>query len=127
MDDLSVFLPYIVPTVVERLGQSEMVEPCEELRLYLVEMLSSVTKICQGKIGVYIDDMIKILQRTLIDPFHDVRKVSESFKIVENWCKLKWKIGTQYLMIATSTKWVTVPLKESDNPLCIVCLWFQKQ
>ena len=74
--DLWSFLPYIIPTVVQRLGQPEIVESCEELRLYLVELLCSVTEICGEKIGVYIDDMVKILQRTLVDPFHDVRKVS---------------------------------------------------
>lgn len=74
--DLWSFLPYIIPTVVQRLGQPEIVESCEELRLYLVELLCSVTEICGEKIGVYIDDMVKILQRTLVDPFHDVRKES---------------------------------------------------
>ena len=74
--DLWSFLPYIIPTVVQRLGQPEIAESCEELRLYLVELLCSVTEICGEKIGVYIDDMVKILQRTLVDPFHDVRKVS---------------------------------------------------
>ena len=76
--DLSQFLPYLIPTVVQRLGQPEIVESCEELRLYIVEMLCSVVEICRKKVGVYIDDMIKILQRTLVDPFHDVRKVSHS-------------------------------------------------
>lgn len=74
--DLSQFLPYIIPTVVQRLGQPEIVESCEELRLYIVEMLCSVVEICCEKVGVYIDDMIKVLQRTLVDPFHDVRKES---------------------------------------------------
>ena len=73
--DLSQFLPYIIPTIVQRLGQPELVEPCEELRLYTVELLYSVAEICGEKLGVYIDDLIKILQRTLVDPFHDVRKV----------------------------------------------------
>lgn len=73
--DLSQFLPYIIPTIVQRLGQPELVEPCEELRLYTVELLYSITEICGEKLGVYMDDLIKILQRTLVDPFHDVRKV----------------------------------------------------
>lgn len=79
MTELWQFLPYIIPTVDQRLGQPELVEPCEELRLYVVEMLCSVTEICGEKLGVYMDDMIKILQRTLVDPFHDVRKVREMF------------------------------------------------
>ncbi|XP_074630792.1 dynein axonemal assembly factor 5-like [Acropora palmata] len=77
--DLSQFLPYIIPTIVQRLGQPELVEPCEELRLYTVELLYSVAEICGEKLGVYIDDLIKILQRTLVDPFHDVRKESCRF------------------------------------------------
>ena len=79
--DLSQFLPYIIPTVVQRLGQPEIVESCEELRLYIVEMLCSVVEICSENVGVYIDDMIKILQRTLVDPFHDVRKVSQKKRL----------------------------------------------
>lgn len=74
--DLSTFLPYIIPTVTQRLGQAEMVEPCEELRLCLVEMLCSIVEICQNSMETYIDDMVKILQRTFLDPFHEVRKVS---------------------------------------------------
>ncbi|CAH3109869.1 unnamed protein product [Porites lobata] len=74
--DMSQFLPYVIPAVVQRLGQPELVEPCEEIRLSTVEMLLSVIEICGEKVGVYIDDLIKILQRTLVDPFHDVRKES---------------------------------------------------
>ncbi|XP_031556171.1 dynein assembly factor 5, axonemal-like [Actinia tenebrosa] len=78
--DVSVFLPYIIPTISQRLGQPEIVENCEELRLALVKLLTTVTKLCQNKMAVYIDDMIKIFQRTNLDPFHEVRK--ESFKCI---------------------------------------------
>ena len=80
--DMSQFLPYIIPTVVQRLGQPELVEPCEEIRLSTVEMLLSVIEICGVKVGVYIDDLIKILQRTLVDPFHDVRKVRKIWDLI---------------------------------------------
>ena len=80
--DMSQFLPYIIPTVVQRLGQPELVEPCEEIRLSMVQMLLSVIEICGEKVGIYIDDLIKILQRTLVDPFHDVRKVRNIWHLI---------------------------------------------
>ena len=80
--DMSQFLPYVIPAVVQRLGQPELVEPCEEIRLSTVEMLLSVIEICGEKVGVYIDDLIKILQRTLVDPFHDVRKVRKIWDLI---------------------------------------------
>ncbi|KAK3735234.1 hypothetical protein QZH41_008428, partial [Actinostola sp. cb2023] len=78
--DMTVFLPYIIPTITQRLGQPEIVETSEELRLVLMENLLSVIELSQSKMSVYIDDMIKILQRTNVDPFHEVRK--ESFRCI---------------------------------------------
>lgn len=70
------YLPYIVPVIVQRLGQPEITEPSEELRLLLVEFLNEILE-CSGKnIAVYLDDMIRILQRVIIDPYPDVKKVA---------------------------------------------------
>ena len=70
------YLPYVIPVLVQRLGQPEVTEPSEELRLILVEFLKEILE-CSGKnIGVYLDDMIKILQRTIIDPYPDVKKMA---------------------------------------------------
>jgi len=78
---MTVFLPYIIPTITQRLGQPEIVETSEELRLVLMESLLSVIELSQSKMSVYIDDMIKILQRTNVDPFHEVRKVSYNYHL----------------------------------------------
>lgn len=69
-------LPYIMPVLVQRLGQQEIVEPSEELRLLLVEFCSSIVEFSGKNLNVYLDDFIKILQRTIIDPFPDVKKES---------------------------------------------------
>lgn len=69
-------LPYIMPILVQRLGQQEIVETSEELRLLLVEFASDIVEFSGKNIHVYLDDFIKILQRTIIDPFPDVRKES---------------------------------------------------
>ena len=69
------FLPYIIPTLVQRLGNQEIVEPTEEIRLLHIESLSSLVDICKEHLNLYIEDLIRILERTLVDPFADVKKV----------------------------------------------------
>lgn len=73
---MGVFLPYVIPTFVQRLGQQEVVETCEELRLSMMELLTGLVSMCEEKMNVFIDDLVKILQRTIADPFHHVKKVN---------------------------------------------------
>ncbi|XP_060561943.1 dynein axonemal assembly factor 5-like [Ruditapes philippinarum] len=70
------YLPYVIPVLVQRLGQPEITEPSEELRLILVEFLKEILERSEKNIAIYVDDMIKILQRTIIDPFADVKKLA---------------------------------------------------
>ncbi|XP_033630139.1 dynein assembly factor 5, axonemal-like [Asterias rubens] len=69
-------LPYLMPTVVQRLGNQEIVESSEELRLSLVCLLVKITNITKKKLGPYLDDLVNVLQRTIVDPFPDVRRES---------------------------------------------------
>ena len=69
-------LSYVFPVLVQRLGQQEITEPSEELRLQLVELFSLLVDKAGQKLPAYLDDSIKILQRTLVDPFPDVKKES---------------------------------------------------
>ncbi|XP_030068430.1 dynein axonemal assembly factor 5 [Microcaecilia unicolor] len=69
-------LPYLVPALAQRLGSSEIVESSEELRLALLQLLTLTLEVCGGKLAPYLDEMVKILQRTLLDPFPDVKKES---------------------------------------------------
>ncbi|KAI8494919.1 HEAT repeat-containing protein 2 [Branchiostoma belcheri] len=69
-------LPYILPTLVQRLGQKDITEPSEELRLMLVETLARIVDLTGQELAVYLDDLVKILQRTIVDPFPDVKKAS---------------------------------------------------
>lgn len=72
--DVDAVLPYMVPNLVQRLGQQEVIEPSEELRLQLSELTTSLVQLAKKKNALYLDDCIKILQRTLVDPFYEVRK-----------------------------------------------------
>nr|XP_039265298.1 dynein assembly factor 5, axonemal-like [Styela clava] len=70
-------LGYILPCLVQRLGQEEIVEPSEELRLLLVENLLGLTiELCGKKTAGFLDELIQILKRTIIDPYGEVVKAS---------------------------------------------------
>ncbi|XP_041363360.1 dynein assembly factor 5, axonemal-like [Gigantopelta aegis] len=69
-------LPYIIPVLCQRLGQQEIVETSEEVRLSSVNLLYQIMEFSGKKLAVYLDDIIRILQRTLIDPYPEVKKQS---------------------------------------------------
>ncbi|KAM9305509.1 dynein axonemal assembly factor 5 [Gastrophryne carolinensis] len=69
-------LPYLMPALTQRLGGTEIAEPAEELRLAMAELLSLLVEVCGHKLAPYLDEMVRILQRTIQDPFPDVKKES---------------------------------------------------
>ncbi|KAL4658134.1 dynein assembly factor 5, axonemal [Arapaima gigas] len=69
-------LPYFMPTFSQRLAGSELLEPSEELRLAMVQALSLSVEVCGARLAPYLDHMMRILQRTIVDPFPEVKKES---------------------------------------------------
>uniref|UniRef100_A0AAQ4RHT9 Dynein axonemal assembly factor 5 n=1 Tax=Gasterosteus aculeatus aculeatus TaxID=481459 RepID=A0AAQ4RHT9_GASAC len=69
-------LPYLMPCLAHRLGEKELLEPAEELRLAAVEMLTLAVEVCGKHLAPYLTEMMHILQRTVVDPFPDVRRES---------------------------------------------------
>ena len=70
-------LPYVIPTLVQRLGQKQIVEPSEELRLQLLDdVLLPLVDFSGKKISSYLDELIQILQKTIVDPYAEVKKSS---------------------------------------------------
>ena len=53
-------LQHVVPTLVQRLGQPDIVEPSEELRLKLVELLILLVDLTTTKTAPYLDDCVRI-------------------------------------------------------------------
>ena len=53
----------------------EITEPSEEIRLNLVTLLTSIVSISATGIAPYLNDLITILQRTIVDPYPEVKKV----------------------------------------------------
>ncbi|XP_043567281.1 dynein axonemal assembly factor 5-like isoform X2 [Chiloscyllium plagiosum] len=69
-------LPQLIPALVQRLGQQEITEPAEELRLTLLELLVLTVEVCGRQLAPFLEDMVRILQRTIVDPFPEVKKKS---------------------------------------------------
>ncbi|XP_041633906.1 dynein assembly factor 5, axonemal-like [Cheilinus undulatus] len=69
-------LSYFMPCLAQRLGEKDILEPAEELRLSAMEMLSLTLEVCGKHLAPYLNDVINILQRTIVDPFPDVKKES---------------------------------------------------
>ncbi|XP_040918833.1 dynein assembly factor 5, axonemal-like [Toxotes jaculatrix] len=79
-------LPYLMPCLAQRLGEKEILEPAEELRLLAVEMLSLTMEVCGKHLAPYLNEMINILQRTIVDPFPDVKRESCSCTVKFSKC-----------------------------------------
>ncbi|XP_070704326.1 dynein axonemal assembly factor 5-like [Pempheris klunzingeri] len=78
-------LPYLMPCLAQRLGEKDIVEPAEELRLSAVEMLTLTVEVCGRHLAPYLTEVINILQRTIVDPFPDVKR--ESCKCTVNFAQ----------------------------------------
>ncbi|XP_013865552.1 dynein assembly factor 5, axonemal [Austrofundulus limnaeus] len=78
-------LPYLIPCLAQRFGEKDILEPAEELRLLAVEMLTLTVEVCGTHLAPYVNEIINILQRTIVDPFPDVKR--ESCKCTVNFAK----------------------------------------
>lgn len=65
-----------MPVMVSRLGTENITEPSEELRLSLICLLRSILQTNSAGMGPYVNDVMLILQHTIVDPYPEVKKVS---------------------------------------------------
>jgi dynein assembly factor 5 len=73
--DPCVLLSVIVPALHARLATPVIVETSEEIRLLLLVRTTELVGMCEDKSSPYIQELSEIVQRTLHDPFPDVKKV----------------------------------------------------
>eukprot|EP00035_Acanthoeca_spectabilis_P038872 m.57037 g.57037 ORF g.57037 m.57037 type:complete len:852 (+) comp9334_c0_seq1:395-2950(+) len=69
-------LPYLVPAIESRMGQIEIEEPSEEVRLLQLNLCMVVITKAEQNAGAYLDDLVRILCRTVVDPYPEVIKMS---------------------------------------------------
>lgn len=76
---------YIIPIMSRRLGVQEQIEPSEEVRLKCVSLLRTIILKYKDLLAPYIPDITRILTRTVIDSYPNVKK--ESCKCVSDYAK----------------------------------------
>lgn len=64
--------------LVSRLGSEDITEPSEELRLHLLHLLSRVVQLSSVEMAPYLNDIVLILQRTIVDPYPELKKVGSA-------------------------------------------------
>ncbi|XP_041504279.1 dynein assembly factor 5, axonemal isoform X2 [Microtus oregoni] len=73
-------LPRLVPALTARLARPEPArlppEPCEELRLALVQLLRLAVDLGGAALSPHLDDAVRALRGALLDPFAAVRRES---------------------------------------------------
>uniref|UniRef100_T1JE66 ABC transporter domain-containing protein n=1 Tax=Strigamia maritima TaxID=126957 RepID=T1JE66_STRMM len=73
-DQCKEIVPFLIPTIVQRLGQHDITEPAEEIRLMLMQLLIRVVDKMGKEIAPYLNDLIKILRVAIIDPYPEIKK-----------------------------------------------------
>ncbi|XP_006167960.2 dynein assembly factor 5, axonemal [Tupaia chinensis] len=74
-------LPHLIPALAARLAGPEPArrpppEVCEEVRLALVQLLGLAVDLGGTALAPYLDDAVRVLRSTLLDPFAAVRRES---------------------------------------------------
>lgn len=79
LDQEEDYFTYVMPALLQRLGGQEIFEPSEEVRLLEVSLLHSIiNKYNPALLPSYLNDIIQILVKTLVDPYPKIK--SESCK-----------------------------------------------
>ncbi|XP_067005743.2 dynein axonemal assembly factor 5 [Anabrus simplex] len=75
-DDVQ-YLTYIIPVLLQRLGCDEIQEKSEEIRLSLMEFIHfMLRKFKPSDLACYVNDLLQIFTRTIVDPFPKVKTAS---------------------------------------------------
>jgi len=54
------YLPYLIPVLVLRLAQKDIVETSEEVRAALMQQLEEIIELAKADLGVYIDEVVQV-------------------------------------------------------------------
>jgi dynein assembly factor 5 len=77
LDQEGDYFTYLMPALLQRLGGQEIAEPSEEVRLLEVSLLHCViNKYNPTLLPSYLNDIIQILVKTLMDPYPKIKRES---------------------------------------------------
>lgn len=115
-------LPYLLPCLAHRFGEKEILEPAEELRLLAVEMLTLMVEVCGTHLAPYLNEIMSILQRTIVDPFPDVKRESCKCTVIFAKCVPGWWTFCCCCLVCnhgvSSTRAAAFPVLRSCNARC---------
>eukprot|EP00730_Choanoeca_flexa_P002587 TRINITY_DN11104_c0_g1_i1.p1 TRINITY_DN11104_c0_g1~~TRINITY_DN11104_c0_g1_i1.p1 ORF type:complete len:854 (+),score=210.02 TRINITY_DN11104_c0_g1_i1:167-2728(+) len=71
------YLPYYVPVLVGRIGNKQVLETTEELRLELMQQVEHVVNTqAGGDLGTYIEEWLQVFAKMVADDFAEVKRMS---------------------------------------------------
>lgn len=80
LPDPPAMLPSLMPAVVARMGDTPVVEPSEELRLGLIDLVAGpVITRCGPDLVQCLGLIVQVICRSLEDEFHNIKKVRTTF------------------------------------------------
>ena len=80
LPDPTAMLPTLMPAIVARMGDTPVVEPSEELRLGLIDLVAGpVITRCGAELLQCLGLIVQVICRSLEDEFHNIKKVRTSF------------------------------------------------
>eukprot|EP00898_Chlorokybus_atmophyticus_P003699 jgi/Chlat1/432/Chrsp103S00944 len=77
MPSVEMLLPAVMPVIRQRMGSTPVLEPSEEIRLQLMQLVGDVLpKRDAGALQGFMDDVASIMCRSLLDTYHEIKKAS---------------------------------------------------
>ncbi|CAH8596624.1 unnamed protein product [Schistosoma curassoni] len=98
-NDVTPLLALLVPVLVMRLGQKEIIEHSEEIRYSTLNLLYILLN-RTDEISPFVDDYISVIQKTLVDPYHEIKKLSCKITVVlsQRKCHRFYQISESILL-----------------------------
>ncbi|CAM2719353.1 unnamed protein product [Rotaria socialis] len=100
-NNIDKILSSLMPTLVQRLGGNDIIEPSEEIRLKSISILSEICRIYSNgnRLALYLNEWIAVLKRTITDPYPEVRKLScELTSKLAAKCHEKFHLMSEHLV-----------------------------
>ena len=78
LPDPAALLSCLMPAMTDRMGEVPVIEPSEELRLAITQLVAGpVIQHSGSGLLPYLTLVVKVVCRALEDPFHDIKKVTQ--------------------------------------------------
>ncbi|KAG8230899.1 hypothetical protein J437_LFUL002930 [Ladona fulva] len=96
------YLSKVMPYLSQRIGDQKIIEPSEEIRLLLIQLLSLIVDRYGVLLSPYLNELVKILSNTVLDPYPVVKREScECISLVANSLSKQFHLQSESLVKPT--------------------------